>query len=77
MSEPSPAHPSTTDHAIEAREAEGIARMRALLDRPLSEADLRANTELFAARVETRHARLRSILVFEIGAERQIGRAHV
>ena len=63
---------SDTDRAraLERREEESIARMRALLDRPLSEADLRANTELVAAQAEARRTRMESVLVFEIGDER-------
>lgn len=47
-----------------------IARMRMLLDRPLTAEDLRANTALVAARVEGDSGALRSILVFRVGAER-------
>jgi len=63
---------SDTDRAraLERREEESIARMRALLDRPLSEADLRANTEIVAAQAEARRTWMESVLVFEIGDER-------
>ena len=46
-----------------------LARMRALLDRPLPPEEIRANTELVAASGETAVARMRSILVFAVGGE--------
>jgi chemotaxis signal transduction protein len=70
MSE-SPSGPDTDhDRALERREEESIARMRALLDRPLSDADLRANAEIVAVQAEARRRRMASVLVFEIGEER-------
>lgn len=69
-----PAAPSPSPAAAESSQLErtdaSIARMRALLDRPLSAEDLRANTALVAAKVEGDSGALRSILVFRVGAER-------
>ena len=46
-----------------------LARMRALLDRPLPRDELDANTALVAARTEARSGRMRSVLVFSVGDE--------
>lgn len=48
----------------------GLARMRALLDRPLPREEIEANTALVAARGEARSGRMRSVLVFALGEER-------
>jgi chemotaxis signal transduction protein len=47
-----------------------LERMRSLLDRPLADEDLRANTAIYAERADARAARMRSVLVFVIGEER-------
>ncbi|MEY3143275.1 MAG: hypothetical protein RLY21_1768 [Planctomycetota bacterium] len=70
MSEPSPATEHSTERALELRERQSLAQMRALLDRALPEEDLRVNTEIVASRGESRAAKMRSVLVFEIGEER-------
>lgn len=70
MSELSSEPESNRDRALERGEQASIDRMRALLDRPLTEADLRANSEIVAARPEVRRTRMQSVLVFEIGEER-------
>lgn len=46
-----------------------LARMRALLDRPLPREEIEANTELVAARAESRAVRMKSVLVFAVGGE--------
>lgn len=59
--------------------ADSVARMRALLDRPLPSDELRENTELVARRVDALAVRSRSILVFAVGPERlaiDAGAAH-
>lgn len=70
MSDPSPATEHSNERALELRERQSLAQMRALLDRALPEEDLRANTDLIAARGESGAARMRSVLVFDIGEER-------
>ena len=70
MSDPSPANDHSAEHALELRERQSLAQMRALLDRALPEEDLRANTELVASRGESRRTQMRSVLVFDIGEER-------
>lgn len=70
MSEPSPANDHSTERALELRERQSLAQMRALLDRPLPDEDLRANTDLVASRGEARRAEMRSVLVFDLGDER-------
>lgn len=70
MSDPSPANDQSTEHALELRERQSLAQMRALLDRALPAEDLRTNTELVASRGEARGSEMRSVLVFEIGEER-------
>jgi chemotaxis signal transduction protein len=70
MSDPSPASDPSPERALELRERESLAQMRALLDRALPAEDLRANTELVATRGESRRVELQSVLVFEIGEER-------
>ncbi len=47
-----------------------LARMRTLLDRPLSRSEIDANTALVAAPLESRTGAVRSILVFTVGGER-------
>jgi chemotaxis-related protein WspD len=47
-----------------------LSRMRTLLDRPLAAEEIRANTELVAAQGELTAVRMRSLLVFRVGAER-------
>ena len=70
MSDPSPATEHSNERALELRERQSLAQMRALLDRALPEEDLRANTDLVAARGDLGAARMRSVLVFDIGEER-------
>jgi chemotaxis signal transduction protein len=48
---------------------QALDRMRTLLARPLSTREIRTNTELVAAPGETAAARMRSIVVFAVGAE--------
>ena len=47
-----------------------IARIRALLDRPLPPQEIEENTALVSTAVESRSVRMRSVLVFMIGPER-------
>ena len=51
-------------------EEASLARMRALLDRPLPPEQIEENTALVAARAEARRVRMRSVLVFTVGGER-------
>ena len=74
----SPEQHRSSDTAAEAspslaRSGHELARMRRLLDRPLSENDLEENTRLVAQRVDESRGTdqgVASILVFRIGAER-------
>lgn len=62
---------STGEHELAGSTTAGQAldRMRTLLARPLSTREIRTNTELVAAPGETAAARMRSIVVFVVGAE--------
>ncbi|MFM7051053.1 MAG: chemotaxis protein CheW [Planctomycetota bacterium] len=57
------------ESSISRTDAAAIARVRALLDRPLSTQDVAENTELVAAPAESRRGAERSILVFRRGDE--------
>lgn len=70
MSETPSASGPSPERALELRERESLAQMRALLDRPLPADDLRANTELVASRADARRTSMQSVLVFDIGEER-------
>jgi chemotaxis-related protein WspD len=60
---------TSADTALSVRAERDVARMRALLDRPLPAEELIANTELVAMRNDRRGGRTRSILVFRVGDE--------
>ncbi|MFM1868537.1 MAG: hypothetical protein RL591_1945 [Planctomycetota bacterium] len=71
--QPRLAEPDATTEQMLAQSDQALARMRRLLDRPLSASDLEENTRLVAQRVqETRGTDqgVSSILVFRVGAER-------
>lgn len=63
-----------TERDIDPAPADGagasLARMRTLLDRPLSPEDIATNTALVAARSEAMAVRMSSVLVFRIGEQR-------
>jgi len=61
--------PRTAGLAPPSEQDAGLARMRALLDRPLPAGEIAANTELVSARGEAKAGRMRSVLVFEVGEE--------
>lgn len=56
--------------AADAGLEQSLARMRALLDRPLPRDELARNTGLVAAPGEAKSGRMRSVLVFRLGGER-------
>jgi chemotaxis signal transduction protein len=72
MSEHPSSPPPDADaaNALVGDERGGIERMRALLDRPLSAAELAANTRAVPVRTEARGGRTRSVLAFTVGEER-------
>ena len=62
-------NPRTTGLASAPERDDELARMRALLDRPLPPEEIAANTELVAARGEAKVGRMQSVLVFAVGDE--------
>ena len=71
MEQPKPTNQPRGDaHALTQADDASLARMRALLDRPLPAEDIAANTVLVASKGDVKLGRTRSVLVFVVGDER-------
>lgn len=66
----SPHGPTGSDQRLASGEGAGIARMRALLDRPLPQDEIAGNTAAISARATASGGASRSLLVFAVGGER-------